>query len=361
MVCAKCQAWERAVQVPVRPVPFAELLARLVAGDDSPEIRTHCLKLRRRASEEDIRLYFKDKKRLKAWVNVLIDAALRDRLRRHQPAAHLLQVTAMAMSWPDVRDELARKLASTSRHDSTGVAAVLNLVASQPYAAAVASSCVVSCRASVADDPGALADDVYHFLAANSSKIFNNLCYVESYCGITELINALPLLYHMADTAQGRQRLSPVLVTLLVYYVSQVVHTTHLSDFTDDVPKPTEEYPLLEGCDVLVDIDAGTGLATTKPFSFATCALLEILGRWATRGVEVATVAHPQEGDLAAVINTYVDRPGDEYTRGWLKDVLDRDSRYAYAFDIARALVQRRTPRVPKKRALLYAALLPFH
>ena len=279
------------------------------------------------------------------------------------PAVHeailLLTVTGVVLNWDQVpsRDRLIEYVTGEMdlRSDDgspvvplVGLLDLMNqvdneLCARAPHlAAAIISLCLT--RRRVASYAAFNADDVMEtilrYLQNVATRVFNNDCLVEERFGVVELINILPLLLYAAEHRTWRQALvrNFGIIISIATYICQLCHNTHNVDFENDGAPDFERFPCFRRGFVLVDVDHD--LATTRPFAFATCALLEVLARWHNKGLAVARIIVPDDEDLGAVLNSYYDHPDWPQYRNWLTDLLtNRDPRFTYGLAILQALV----------------------
>ena len=146
-------------------------------------------------------------------------------------------------------------------------------------------------------DPEPLAQMLFRYLGAIFGRIKHTTCLVEQTFGVSELVNVIPLLYHLGDWAHSnvalpRHNLPASLGSLSI----NMLHQVNQDGLVWDKPLDVERFPELESARCTASVlfgDAGLQLLTSRPYTFALAALIEIQGRWAHRKVDVSSARCP--------------------------------------------------------------------
>lgn len=146
---------------------------------------------------------------------------------------------------------------------------------------------------------------LHHFLGGVFDIVTQNSCMVEVRFGVAQLLDAIPLLYHMGDWKDAKTALSSRKGSILVGAVgSFAMNVLHLLSCGEEDPcdcPPGDD--LLTNCaEVLgarVSVEGsfargpGWQLMHTRPLTFAFACLLETVGRWQRRGIMVSSALIP--------------------------------------------------------------------
>ena len=200
-------------------------------------------------------------------------------------------------------------------------------------------------------------------------------CLVEEVYGVGQLLNAIPLLYHLGDWARAsvvlaRQGLPASIATLSI----NMLHEVHAGRSQD---KPLDlmlaRLPEVAGARCAVGRlygDAGEALLRQRPQTFAIAALIEVQGRWQHRGVDVSRATCPSNppDELAATMSareraSYV----EEISTMWreylprLDEVIESTPEIGFTRPIAAALASGMRPSLPSPARSLLRGPLHSH
>lgn len=117
-------------------------------------------------------------------------------------------------------------------------------------------------------------------------------CMVESRFGVAQLLTLVPVLYHLGDWAESAVALHQAQLPMYVStFVIRMLHVLDEGGAADSSPD-LSLHPELLGCKVSIEDIFGLNadFMRERPHTFAVTALVEVLGRWQYRGVEVSRV-----------------------------------------------------------------------
>ena len=147
-------------------------------------------------------------------------------------------------------------------------------------------------------------------------RVATTPCVVESRYGMGHLQDALPLLYHMCDYKQTVAQVKPRLDTLPAAVWSLTINLVHRLTGEDDpiaekeLNRPLQDlcvrYPELHGSGTRLSRCFGDcALLRDRPGSFTVGCLVEVLGRWESRGIPVAASRSPSSPppEIAATLS----------------------------------------------------------
>ena len=251
------------------------------------------------------------------------------------------------------------------------------------HAACSLLSLIVACRPAASLsmlDPESLVDAVYRYVADVFTRVNNAECVVEERFGLVQLLNLAPLLYFLGDWRESAALLSEhALPVCLASIVCNVLHSAAAADDPDrgvdggennhcDRPADLEQFPELHKAHVdVASLYGGAPELWQRPMSAVVASLLEVLGRWAWRGVRVSTGRIPSRppDDVAARLSAterlrYSEPISDcfaEY-RPRLGALCVRTPRISFATAVLDAIVDGRRPHLPTGGGLLRDPLM---
>ena len=214
-------------------------------------------------------------------------------------------------------------------------------------------------------DPDSIGESLSKYLSTVFELVHNNECWVESYSGVVELLNIIPFLYHIGSWKQVAQQMSSGLNTLNSMLTTLIINICHFAaqDGNDswDGPPNLVEFPEMQNFKVFLkpllrnecingrEIDHWRiDLLLEHPMSFAVAAGLEVLARWATKGVQLVGTISVSRGEpptIAGAIAEYMDK---------IEVLIQRCSpRLDYIRPLATDLAQGRVPPKPRSSAAL--------
>lgn len=187
-------------------------------------------------------------------------------------------------------------------------------------------------------NPSGVQGAMFNALGEIFLRVASSQCLVEMRFGLGQLQDAIPLLYHLCDfkttTAMSVEPpfsdLPAAVSSLVIDLVYQLVADSGPSD------NKTLNTPLPNLCLVLPELQtAGTrvsrcygdcALLHELPGSFTICCLVEMLGRWASRGIPVAESRGPAVPlpELAAKMSPRELREYTETTQQAFKEYEER-------------------------------------
>lgn len=169
-----------------------------------------------------------------------------------------------------------------------------------PKAAMYAAACLslaVSRRPSQAFallDPEAMAPAVVKYLNHPFHLVHDSQCIVEQSYGLAAFINVLPLLYCFGDWQNIHQpMLQSSLVGALTTTALNILHSIHQGNEANDVRTDSkfnlDDLPELNAAIIFIDPCIKSNVLREHPMSWAVVAALEVLAKWASRGIPVLT------------------------------------------------------------------------
>ena len=222
-------------------------------------------------------------------------------------------------------------------------------------------------------DPEPWAKSMLRYLGDVFDRIKVVPCIVEEVYGVSQLVNCIPLLYHLGDWAEAsvvlaRHGLPASLATLCI----NMLHEVHAGR-AQDKPLDMARFPELSGARCAVRGlfgDSGATLLRNRPQTFAIAALIEVQGRWQRQGVEVSRSTCPcaPPDELAATMSateraSYVEEVGTmwcEYLPR-LDEVIEGTPEIAFVRPIAAALASGRRPSLPNHDVSLLRGPIHSH
>jgi hypothetical protein len=220
-------------------------------------------------------------------------------------------------------------------------------------------------------DPEPTTKALHNYLIPVFERIKIAPCMVEERFGTVNLINAVPLLYHLGDWIEAmlllpQSRLPEALATLSINLLHLIA--CEGGNPCDSAPD-LEMFGELRGAIVQVSSLFGDGIELMRahPSTFAMACLVEVQGRWQARGVPISTATCPCEPppEVAAQLTprqraNYTERVGDMWQEylPQLDAVIAKHPRLEYLRPIAAALSSSAKPTLPPAGALLRGPLL---
>lgn len=164
------------------------------------------------------------------------------------------------------------------------------------HLAAAALSILVTRRPSVALsllDPESLAEAIFKYCGESIFHLVNNSeCPVEEYFGVIAFINVLPLLYFLGDWKEAQRVLPKHQLPAMITTTAVNILFSAADDDAWDSPPDVDQLPELGGANVWVrplfqSTDISSTVLDERPMSFAVAGAIEVLGRWANKGLSV--------------------------------------------------------------------------
>jgi len=145
--------------------------------------------------------------------------------------------------------------------------------------------------------PAVVEVTTFNWLGEVFSRVARTDCPVEERFGMGQLQDALPLLYHLGDWPEAvSQAVKPKPNALPALLASLTVNMIHDLANADDPPLETmlPQFPEVRTAGTRVGSCFGNcELLRDRPGAFTVGCLVEILGRWACRGIPVGSAATP--------------------------------------------------------------------
>ena len=145
-------------------------------------------------------------------------------------------------------------------------------------------------------DPDPLLSSIYRYIGDMWPRVSNARCIVEEYYGITEVLNLIPLLFFLGDWGDSKKYLAKHRIAIILASLATNIAHSAAAENHSDCPKDLIKFPELYSARVLVEelyadkVDA----MRSNPFTFATCALVEILARWEAHcGISISDLTIP--------------------------------------------------------------------
>lgn len=220
-------------------------------------------------------------------------------------------------------------------------------------------------------DPEPTTKILHNYLMPIFDRIKIAPCYVEERFGTVELLNAIPVLFHLADWTEAVVHLpSSFLPQSLATLCINLLHLISDDDaeHSADCPADLELFCELRGAIVHAATLYGNGvqLMRQRPSTFAMACLLEVQGRWQDRLVPVSEATCPcsPPPEVASKLTAreranYTKKVADMWSEYLprLEVVLARCPALAFLRPIATALAGSRKPSKPADGGLLHVAL----
>lgn len=215
---------------------------------------------------------------------------------------------------------------------------------------------------------------LYRYLQPVFDRIKVIPCKVEEVYGVSQLIAVIPLLYHLSDWARAKEILARHDLPMVM--ASFAVHMVWLvgDGQVEDRPLDEATFPELAAarCSIARVFGGGAGarLLQDRPVTFAFAAVIELLGRWQYRGVDVSRLrcsCTPPE-DIAPTLTArqranYTETVGAMVTECMpkLDSIIARTPEIAFTKPIAEALARGVRPSLPRQDANLLRGPLHAH
>jgi hypothetical protein len=188
-------------------------------------------------------------------------------------------------------------------------------------------------------------------------RAHSEACRVELAFGAQQVLDLVPLLYHLGDWPQVRPALEKVVAPFVASILGNLMHHAtedyarddasgrmSLNVSADDRPFDCELFPCLSlatfECAFLYG--AGEKMMKQRPLTFAAACLVEVLGRWQCRGVNVSG-GRLQLGAGSESVATLL----DDYSKQ-VACLSENEPTFAHVATIYEALLTSKKPRFPK-------------
>lgn len=186
-------------------------------------------------------------------------------------------------------------------------------------------------------------------------------CVVEERFAVAQLLTLTPVLYHLGDWRGAHRWLAarPLGATLASLALN-LLHEVDL-DMAPDSPVDLTISPELDGCGVhtlALHGAAGAALLRRRPVSACIGALVETLGRWQTRGVDVSSARIPCKPPPHLALSAAEAARYSEPVRQCFAEYVPRfeawaarEPQLAYVLPIVHAFASGATPALPAEQA----------
>jgi hypothetical protein len=145
-------------------------------------------------------------------------------------------------------------------------------------------------------DAEPLAESISGYLQDVLARIRFTPCLVEEVYSVSQVLNIIPLLYHLGDWAEAKVVLARHKLPAIIASLSlNMLHEVHTGS-AQDKPLDLARFPKLAGarCSIARMFgDSSASLLRNRPQTFAIAALIEVQGIWQRRGVDVSDSTCP--------------------------------------------------------------------
>ena len=160
-------------------------------------------------------------------------------------------------------------------------------------------------------DPDAMARVMVPYLKAVIKLVWNSECIFEEAYGVVAFINILPILYCFGDWKQIHRPMQKYkLVESITIATCHILNSVWngVDDDRIDVPLTylLGNMPALQSAVVFIDPRIKSKVLKKNPMSWCVVASLEVLTKWASRGIPVGTECVPTVDTGSEVISDFL-------------------------------------------------------